>query len=252
VSTPSPTNRVEPLSGMAAAGLLARLTVRRLFRSRAIWVTVALCFLPALFAYAVVDPDDRGLGSWNEVFAVALGLLAIVPPLHLASAVAEEVEDNTFTYLWSRPMPRWSVIVGKLAAIAPVLALLLSAGTLLGFDAGYGSSSPGAGDLIVRAALALTLGVLGAGCVAIGLGSLIPRQALAVSIIYLLIIDLPIGALPFSLRNLSITYHVRHIAGVEKVNNPVPESIGWLAGIAAIWLVLAFWRIARAEYSTDK
>lgn len=255
--TPTPPattpNRVEPLSGMTAAGLLARLTLKRLFRSRAIWVTVALCLLPALFAYAVIDPGEVGLDAWQGVFAIGLGLLAIVPPLHLASAVAEEVEDNTFTYLWSRPMPRWSVIVGKLMAIAPVVALMLCTGVLFGFDAAYGSSSPGAGDLVIRAVLALTFGVLGAGCVAIGIGSLIPRQALAVSIIYLLIIDLPVGALPFSVRNLSVTHHVRDIAGVDRLaNDPIPVSIAWLLGIAALWLTVAFWRIARAEYATDK
>lgn len=239
---------VQPLSGLAAAGLLARLTLRRMLRSRALWVTVVLCLLPVLFAYAVVDPEWRGRSGWRETFTIAMGLLAIIPPLHLAPAVAEEVEDRTFTYLWSRPLPRWSLIAGKLAAIAPVLALLLCAGALLGFDAAYGASAPGAGETIARGVLGLSLGVLGAGCVSIGIGSLLPRQALATSIIYLLILDIPIGALPFSLKNLSITYHVRQIAGIETIPDPIPTAILWLLGIAAAWLALGFWRISRAEY----
>jgi ABC-type transport system involved in multi-copper enzyme maturation permease subunit len=236
------------LSGMAAAMILARLTFRRLFRSRTMVVSGIFCLLPIIFAWSVRRASSQDVfHQWRTVYGVWLLILAIVPPLHLAATVAEEVENKTFTYLWSRPFPRWSLIVGKLLTLVPVLALMICATLMVS----YGTiDSAGELGLRGRAAAGMAMGVLAIGCMSIGIGSLIHKHALVVAISYVFVLDLPIGVLPFALQNLAITYQVKQI-GIDGSGGYVTPML-WLVGISALWLALGLWRVRRAEYATDK
>jgi hypothetical protein len=208
-----------PITGVAAARILARLTWTRARRSKGLWLSAALSALPILFVAAVAsrwDPDQR----WTRTMTVLLiPLLALLPPLNLAPIVAEEAEDQTASYLWSRPMPRWALSYGGDAAKLHHLA---------------------------RGAAALGLGTLAAGALAIAVGVLIRRQAVAVSAGYLLVIDLPLGAVPLSSANLSITYHARALAAVSG-DGAVIAPIIWLIALTGVWLAVAFWRVSRLE-----
>lgn len=238
-------------SGLRATAIIARLTLKRLVRSSVLWVALILIAAPVVFASTALEEDQLGALGWARTFRFAQLLLILVPPIMLARAVGEEIHNMTFTYLWSRPIPRWSVISGKLLALLPIVLIVLCGALAASFRVAYGDAAD-TGPLL-RSIGAMALAGFAAGALSIGIGSLTTRFGMPVAILALLIIDMPVGQLDFSLQNLSITHHARQIADADRgMADPTGPAIIWLLGIAAVWLAVAVWRINRAEYSTDK
>ena len=214
---------------------IARVTLRRLTRSKLPWISALIAALPAAFASFVHGKSD-GLAT---TFGIARLLLVVLPPLYIASAIGDDIDDRTATYLWSRPLARWTVIAGKLLALSPIVAVLMVAGWYVACDLAIGHAPTGA-----------SLAALGAGAIAVcfasaGIATLLPRHGMALSIVYVLA-DLLIGELPASLHALSITHQVKVIAGLSQVPS---DSSAWiaLAVIPVAWLTLGVRRISRVE-----
>src|SRR5207237_965006 len=81
-------------------------------------------------------------------------ILAILPPLFVSSSIGEEIEDRTTTYLWSRPLARWTVVGGKLLALVPVVLALALGGWFVAYEIA-GKASPPIDAGIALAAVAL-------------------------------------------------------------------------------------------------
>lgn len=229
------------LSRGGAISAIARLSLKRLMRGRSLWVGAAFCLLPL----GIVFLSEADRDSWDEVIGAFVGMLAIVPPLFMASALAEEIQERTFTYLWTRPIDRWTVIAGKLLAYAPLIIVMFVASLAVAAFITYGSELEPA--VLLRGSLALALGVIAFGAFATGVGSLVPKQATATAIAYLLIVDAVIGAIPLSIANLALSHHVNALAESLEASN-----ILWLAGMTTIWLAIAFWRVNRIEPKAGK
>jgi ABC-type transport system involved in multi-copper enzyme maturation permease subunit len=243
-------------SGLSAAASLARLSLKRLFRSRVIWISAILALAP-LVAQAAAGGSMSMKDEWRELYSVLIVILAIIPALHLAPAIAEEIEDRTYTYLWSRPFPRWALLAGKLMALVPTAAAFVIASIGVSFVLAFGGETGRHLGLLGDNLLAAALGVVAMSCTSLGIGSLVPRHATAASIVYLLTIDSAVGAMPFSIQNLSMSFHVREIAlsGLDTWDTSASSaaiSAAWLLGIAALWIGIAVWRITGAEYAVDK
>ena len=234
------------LSGAGAAGIIARLSVKRLLRGRVLWISLGLVILPAIAVAAFGQNSSSGM-RWSDVFDLLIGLLAIVPPLYLASAVGEETEEKTYTYLWSRPFPRWSVLAGKLASLMPIAAVLLCIGVAAAFFAAFGSEAGDSVEYLTRGLVAMAVGTLTASAFCLAIGTSVPRQATAVALCYLIAIDTAVAVMPFSIRNLAIRYHVDELA----IAGVTVDHLAWLAGMTALWLALAFWRVSGTEYASS-
>jgi ABC-type transport system involved in multi-copper enzyme maturation permease subunit len=242
-------------SGASAAASLARLSVKRLFRSRTLWISAILAVAP-LVAQIAAGGSASMKDEWRELYSVLTVVLAIIPALLLAPAIAEEFEDRTYTYLWSRPSPRWALLAGKLMGLVPVAVAFVTASIALSFFLAFGSETGQHLGLLRDNLMAAALGVVAVSCTALGIGSLVFRHATAVSIVYLLAIDSAVGAMPFSIQNLSVSFHVRTIAlsdlsTWDTVGSSAGISAAWLFGISALWIGIAVWRITGAEYAAD-
>lgn len=229
------------MSGLVAAAVIARLTARRLFRTRSFWLSILLAGLPLLFLAALASEwtaDER----WRRVFVAMAPVLGVLVPLNLASIIAEEAEDATYSFLWSRPLPRWSIPIGKSAALLPFATALVIAAVI-----GSWAISGGGGrlDWLARGIAAAVLGCAATGALSVALGTLIRRQAIAASVGYLLVLDFPMGNIPLSISNLSITHHFAELATGEAVVAPLV----WLLSMTALWSALALWRVGRVELS---
>lgn len=231
------------LSAVGAAGIIARLTLKRLFRGRIVWASLVLALLPG-FAVALFSNDPPSRRLWRDTFTLLTGSMAIIMPLYLAAAVSEETEEKTFTYLWSRPFPRWSMLAGKVSALTPMGAAILALGVVLAFVIAFGGKTGQFSDMLGRSVLAIALGALAAGAFSTAIAAAIPRHATAVSLAYLIAIDTAVSVMPFSIHNLTINYHVREMA----LEGPIAGHALWLVGMAVFWLILAVSRISRAEY----
>jgi ABC-type transport system involved in multi-copper enzyme maturation permease subunit len=243
-STAAPARARAAVGAGAAVRAIAGVTWTRLWRGRAVWIAAGIAALPYLLA-AIGKAASRGgphpaVGQ-AEVLSLAVLVMAVLPPLLVASAVAEELEDKTAAYLWSRPIARWTVLVGKLVVLLPLAAALVAGGTAAALRT-LGPVDGGAGLTTISAALAAGASAL--GLCAAGISSLAPRQGTAVTIGYIILIDLPLGVLPAAIANLSITHHVDTLTGRDGVS--AAPMIG-LAALALAWGGLALWRIRTAE-----
>jgi len=229
------------VGGWVATRSIAGLTWTRLWRGRAIWVSGFLAALPVLIA-SVVGRNGPNPGGIDDVLEVSIWLLAIMPALHLASSLSDELEERTAAYLWSRPIPRWTIITGKMLALIPLVAAMEILGAVI---AGQRLGALGTTMTVDRVAIGLGLGVFAASCCSLGISTLWPKHGMAISMVYILFVDLAIGVIPASLQNLSITHHVRSIIDQDGQLTATP-LIG-LGAIALVWLAVALSRIRRLE-----
>ncbi len=214
--------------------VLARLTLVRALRGRAVWVTAAIAAFPALYAMIT-----RGRGSEvADLFVFEQFLLAIIPPMFIAASLGEEIEDRTTTYLWSRPLSRGAVLAGKLVALVPV-AIALTVGSWIA------AMLIGDASLTLRSALGIAASATAISVISAGLALLVPKHGMALTICYLLFFDLPIGALPVSLRALTVSFHTRVLCGYAE--GSVATSLVELGIIVLIWGAIANWRMRRLE-----
>lgn len=219
-----------------ALACVARLTAQRLSRSRAPWIAVALATLPLIYAALSVDHSPEIL---EKVFKIEDLLLVVVPPLLVAGSIGEELEAKTASYLWSRPLARWTVIAGKLCALAPLAIATMLASWVGAIAIARGQLPPAA------TAGALAIGTLAIALIAAGIATLAPRQGMALAIVYVLV-DFTIGNMPLSLPAISVTHHIKVVAHLADDAPGWSTLVGFVV-IPMIWLWLGLRRVGRME-----
>jgi hypothetical protein len=231
--------RGQSISGGTATVALARLTWKLVWRGKAVWVSLVLAALPLIVA---ILSSSRAVDLDDVVLPISILLLSILAPLYIASSLSEELEERTAAYLWSRPLPRWTIITGKLLALVPLIAVLLFGGTLAAAGAiGAIGSTLDMDHMFVG----LGLGIVAYTCCAAGIATIAPKHGMAISMVYFLFVDMPIGLIPASIRELSLQFHVRTL-----VDSTGPYDTGSLIGLvvfAVVWLSVALWRVRRLE-----
>lgn len=220
----------------AVLSTLVGLTWKRLFRGRAVWICAGIAGLPCLLAFPL-----RGDGEAAVALAmVELVVMALLSSVFVASSIGEEIEERTITYLWSRPLARWTIIVGKVLALAPIALGLTLAGYFLANQIALGHPPE------PRQLIAFGAGALATSMIAAGIGTLVPRQGMALSIIYLVILDIAIGAMPASIQEIAVSYQVLSFSGLDRaVEGPHPAIA--LAIIGAVWMTIGILRVRRLE-----
>jgi ABC-2 type transport system permease protein len=222
-------------SSITAVWVIAALTLRRVARGRTLWVSALVAAPPIAFA-AFVESGQTA----SQIFSFELLVLSVLPALLVAAQLGEEIEHRTATYLWSRPVPRWTIVVGKLVALVPVTCALAMASwaaatTVASVPAPVASFAALAATAAAFSIMAATLAVL------------VPRYAMALTICYMLFFDLPLGLMPAALRHLSVTHHGRVLAGLSAWPDGATGAAIGIAAIGVAWGAVALWRIRRLE-----
>jgi ABC-type transport system involved in multi-copper enzyme maturation permease subunit len=218
---------------MRALASVAWLTLTRMTRSATLWIAALAAVLPIGFA-ALVRNQPRAL---HFTFEIDLLLLAVLTPLFVAAAIGEEFEDGTATYLWSRSLPRWTVLIGKLLALAPIVALFMIVSWTV------------AATIIehhlpaVRSAVAIGVGALAIATIVAGLAISVPGHAMALAIAYVAI-DYVVGQIPAAIQLFSVT---RQANLLGSANEPWLTPAIAIAVIATGWLIIGVRRINRLE-----
>ncbi len=224
-------------SGVSTAITISGLTWTRLVRGRALWVSALIAGLPVAFA------GVRGAGALRaeELFAFEIVVLAVLAPMFVASSIGEEIEARTTTYLWSRPIPRWAVLAGKLLALVPITAALSVISWVLAIRVGC-RGLPSAQSVLAIAAGALTISLLSTG-----LATLVPKHGMALTVAYLLFFDFPLGVLPAKLQELSISHQIRALSGLKWTEGSLGTPAIAIALLATAWALIAARRIRTLE-----
>lgn len=247
--------------------LLGRIHLRELLGSRRLLFAVLLALVPPAMALIAANfaPPSFGPGRIHAQASFWL-LLQIVVPLGSmlvgAGAIADEVEGRTITYLFTRPIPRPALYLGRLGAILLVVVPLFSlcaAATALAAAQREGTVYPDAtaGMLRAAAAGAALYALLGATL------GIVFRHALIVSLAYVFAIEGMIANFTGSTQRLSIQYWLRSL-GVDASEAPWTElrtihlvtaklaeqdaAAARLLVISAVILALGCWLIRRRQY----
>jgi ABC-type transport system involved in multi-copper enzyme maturation permease subunit len=230
---------------MSSALVIAALTLKRLVRGRAVWVSAIIAMIPVAFAFVMSRYSRQSSNIDVDIMVFETLVLAVLPAMFVASSVGEDIEDRTTTYLWSRPIPRWAVLAGKLIALAPLVAALMVASWTLAVVLGT-QELPTA-----QSTVSLGLGAIVVCIVAAAIATVVPKHGMPLTIAYMLFFDLPVGAMPISLAEMSVTHHIRQVGHVIRAQNgQFEDPVGGLIGLgvlAVLWLAFALWRVRRLE-----
>ncbi len=199
------------LTGWQATTALARLSLKRAARGKALWVTLALSLVPTLYAIAYRLADRVSSTRWEGAVMMTSLLLTVIPPILVASSIADEIDDKTSAYLWSRALPRWSIVLGKYLGLVPIAI----AAPLLAVSVSYAVLGPAAASTedFARAVLGLALGTIAAAAISAMIATVMPRFAVAGAVCWLLLIDAPVGALDLNLHVIAASFGARTVAG---------------------------------------
>lgn len=237
---------MKAIANLHAVTTIAGLTTTRLLRSKILLIAAGFAFLPLLPFLLGAGRDDLPEARWRDFMAITASIQLLVTALLAAPAIAEEIEDKTYAYLWSRPISRWTVLAGKLLTASAIGIAIFIASAF----AGYAVSGTSDLAMVGRGIAALSLGVVAAGCMAAAFGTLMPKHPLAFSISYFLVLDLGIGAMPFAGARISVMHNVMTVAGLGNDEQSVLSGILWLVGLAVAWTTIGLWRLTRNEMST--
>ncbi len=254
-------------------GVVFRMQLRRIVRGKKLRLGIIACSLVLVAVVAARYSSQRDVGAERsaELAAEAISagfnwgyfkLLALLLPFLLtSSAIAEEIESRTFSYLTSRPVGRAAVTLGKYAAgVAVALALVVGTGLLL-HVIGYASEPTAMVDEFgstARALGALSLLLICYSAICMFWGAVVPEAAGIVSALYLAIIEFIGSFLPGYFRCISMNFLGREIADfppggwlVEMMPPPdVPVFIAApvIAAVALLFLLFAVLTVRVSEY----
>jgi ABC-type transport system involved in multi-copper enzyme maturation permease subunit len=275
---------VRPPSVAAAAVRIFDLSLAQMLWSRRSVFLAILVGGPVLLAatlrlVASLDPAalpriNGAVVSGAGLFGIMIWLLYIrfaVPVLGVfygTALIADEVDDRTITYLFTRPVPRSAVLLGKyLAYLACTVLLVLPSVVIVYFlvvPLGGGSIGLAFPDLMAD------LGVLGAGLAAYGavfalVGARLKRP-LVTGLVFAFGWEPAVLLFPGYLKRLTVGYYLQGLVPhampddsavtmLLQLFSEVPSvfaSLAALAGITGLALWLAGQAVERREFVLEQ
>ncbi len=214
---------------------------------------------------AVDGPAIFGLMMW------LLYLSFIVPVIGVfygTALMADEIEDKTITYLFTRPVPKGAVLLGKyLAYLACTVLLVLPSAILVYFlMVPLGGGSLGQ----IFPALLADLGMLIAGLAAYGalfglVGARL-KQPLVIGLVFVFGWEPGVLLLPGYLKRFTVAYYLQALVPHAMPDDstvgvllqifrevpPVSASLAALGVITGVALWLAAWTVETREYILEQ
>jgi ABC-2 type transport system permease protein len=209
-------------------------------------------------------PAIFGLMIWVFYLRFTVPVLGV---FYGTSLIADEVEDKTITYLFTRPIPKGAVLVGKyLAYLACTLFVVLPSVVIvyLAIVPMRGSLGGSFLDLLKDLAL-LAIGLAVYGAVFAFIGARFKRPLLA-GLIFIFGWEQMALTFPGYLKKFTVAYYLQGmvphampsdtvvslIQGIFRENPSLPECLISLAVILALFLWAAAVSVERKEYVLEQ
>jgi ABC-2 type transport system permease protein len=237
-----------------------------------VFLAIVLRVVATLFESGFQINGAKAAGA--SIFGLMVWLLYIrfiVPVLGVfygTALIADEVEDKTITYLFTRPIPRSAVLLGKYAAYLACTVLIVLPSVMLVFFLVV----PTGGSSIAEAfpSLVVDLGMLALGLAAYGavfalVGTRIKRP-LVVGLVFAFGWEPAVLLFPGYLKRLTVAYYLQALVNHEmpqdsavsmllQVFHEVPSvavSLVCLAGIIGVTLWSAGRAVENREYVLEQ
>ena len=218
--------------------------------------------------FTMTGPGVFGLMIWVFYLTITVPVLGV---FYGTALIADEVEDKTITYLFTRPIPRGAVLVGKyFAYLACTVLVVLPSVVIVYFlvvpmlGGSIGSNFP---------ALVTDLGLLALGLAVYGaLFALIGawfKRPLLTGLVFIFGWEPVTVVIPGYMKNLSVAYYLRGLVphampqdgamsllqSVLQTLQGTPSAASSLTWLAVIWLATlsaSVWLVARREYVLEQ
>ncbi len=208
------------------------LALQQILGGKKIWILGIFLSLPILLLLLILAasgfdfPEDEsvdveGLSMSTFLYVMYPQSLCILASLlYGASLLAGEIEDKTLTYLFTRAMPRWKVLLGKYLATAASLSVL----TVLSMTVAFLICGLPVGWHVWLALAVTTVGACFAfTSVFCLLGLFFPRRALPVGLMYAVVVEGLLSVVPAVVNEFTVSYYLRSI-GWHLADLPIPEE----------------------------
>jgi len=270
-----------PLSFWAAARRVFDLSLSEMLWSRRTIFMALVVGGPVVLAIIVRVLEMLGMPALRVngqrvagmgVFGVMIWMLFlrfIVPILGVfygTALMADEVEDKTITYLFTRPIPKGAVLVGKyLAYLACTLLVVLPSVMLVYFLLVRIEQIPSTfGQLVTDLGL-LGLGLAVYGAVFAFVGAFFKRP-LVIGLVFITGWEQTALALPGYMKRFTVAYYVQALVphampsegvvsilqGMFRDSPPASVSLLWLTAYVVLFLYLAARTVERKEYVLEQ
>ncbi|MGC4807553.1 ABC transporter permease subunit [Micromonospora sp. DT233] len=183
------------------------ITLRGLFGRRRFLLLLPLPALLVLLA-VIAGPLGADADDWGPPVLVGLGLAVVLPVVALivgTGVLGAEIDDGTVVHILTKPLPRWQIVLPKLAVATVVTGAtaavpLLIAGTLAdSVRLGLALAAASAVGALAYSALFLAL-------------SLLTRRPVLLGLVYVLIWEGLLGSVVSGTKVLSIQQYVIALA----------------------------------------
>jgi ABC-2 type transport system permease protein len=219
---------------------------------------------PILENTRMTGPAIFGLMIWVFYLRFTVPVLGV---FYGTSLMADEVEDKTITYLFTRPVRRGAVLFGKYLAYLGCTVLVVLPSVVVVYlliVPIQGSLGASFIDLLKDLALlALGLAVYGSLFAFIGAKFKMP---LLVGLVFIFGWEQAALAFPGYLKKFTVAYYLQAlvphampndntlslIQGIFRENPPLATSLFWLAAIWITFLAAAAWVVERREYVLEQ
>jgi ABC-2 type transport system permease protein len=212
----------------------------------------------------MAGPSIFGLMIWVFYLRFTVPVLGV---FYGTSLIADEVEDKTITYLFTRPIPKGAVLVGKyFAYLACTLFVVLPSVVIVYLAIVPMRGSLGASflDLLKDLAL-LAIGLSVYGAVFAFIGARFKRPLL-VGLIFIFGWEQAALAFPGYLKKFTVAYYLQAmvphampndtvmslVQGIFRETPSLVESLIWLAIILLFFLWAAAVSVERKEYVLEQ
>jgi len=245
----------------------------RVFRTRRGWIALLLALIPvALATFVKIVSSFEGPVPTEGLLVLVwfLTIQTIVPLVAMlmsSSVVAEEIEDRTITYLFTRPSPRGAILIGRWLAVALPIAVILCGAAELVMRILH--QTGGGEELVVWApagfhwryvATVFLGGVVYSGLFA-AVGTLVKRPMI-VGLAYVFLYEGVLGNFPGSSQESTVIFYLKSFLFdpfpnlASELNDAILSSTLTSPAAAAqklllilvVGLALGTWRFAKREY----
>src|SRR3954469_24863034 len=212
----------------------------------------------------MTGPAIFGLMIWVFYLRFTIPVLGV---FYGTSLMADEVEDKTITYLFTRPIRRGAVLFGKYLAYLGCTVFVVLPSVMLVYllvVPMHGSLGASFIDLVKDLAL-LALGLAVYGSLFAFIGAKFKRPLL-IGLIFVFGWEQAALAFPGYLKKFTIAYYLQAlvphampndnalslIQGIFRETPPLATSMFWLVLIWITFLVAAAWVVERREYVLEQ
>lgn len=209
------------------------LSLRQMLGGKKIWILGLFLSLPILLLLVILAASGFDFPENSEVdiegFSMSAFLYVMYPQslcilaslLYGASLLAGEIEDKTLTYLFTRALPRWEVLLGKYLATASALSVLIVGSMSVAYLL---CGLPIGPRIWLALAATITSACFAFTALFCLLGLFVPRRAIPVGLIYAVVVEGILSFAPALVNELTVSYYLRSL-GWHLADLPIPADV---------------------------